>query len=484
MSRTNLDSAIFKAVLIAALDGEQVTIDLIRNKDGKYSKIIKNDRQFNSEKHYNDSVLRYIKSFADGNINLLSTVDNKVFTLNTTTYNKSLMTAKAWNIVTSCCKCLNNCQYINFDSKKKTTYHLEHNITLIINNDILKLSLNTDQKIKVNNPIPTIHLPIDITYETKCPEQVINLGYHLESIALSENSDSCSRQSSDEHESYDDKPVISLDFPKFDMSEFDVVEPKYQIFDPSIDPFDYDQWKKTTGNQYLTWRQSLIITIKQIMNQKTGFFTLRNIYKHLNEVQSRLPPSDRKTPPCTAREQIQILRNKEYVTFVNMKGAYIFNKSHWYHDFMTNDYKSEGENVVAKRLADNLWSFINEKKFDGLKDKNKLSFDFYLVINGVRFLIEVDGAQHFRAIAIFGGMEKFLITQKHDRMKEDAMSTHPQLKNMYLLRISNINGIDSHDLDEMIDTIKRLSGQPFMPGNNIHKFYNQKHMSKLIQKTT
>ena len=58
---------------------------------------------------------------------------------------------------------------------------------------------------------------------------------------------------------------------------------------------------------------------------------------------------------------------------------------------------------------------IPNKTFDDLKDKHKLSYDFY--IEEYNLLIEYNGEQHYRPIEYYGGREKFKIQLHHDWLK-------------------------------------------------------------------
>ena len=99
---------------------------------------------------------------------------------------------------------------------------------------------------------------------------------------------------------------------------------------------------------------------------------------------------------------------------------------------------SKGEKKISKLLDDFGINYIKQKKFKDCKDKNCLSFDFYLPNHNI--IIEYDGRQHFESFEIFGGYEKFLITKKHDEIKNEYCRN----KNIKLIRISykdNINEI-------------------------------------------
>lgn len=73
------------------------------------------------------------------------------------------------------------------------------------------------------------------------------------------------------------------------------------------------------------------------------------------------------------------------------------------------------EKNVISFLNKNDINFSYQKKFDNCKNKNCLSFDFYLPYHNL--LIECDGRQHFEPIEHFGGIENFQYTKKNDEIK-------------------------------------------------------------------
>ena len=72
-----------------------------------------------------------------------------------------------------------------------------------------------------------------------------------------------------------------------------------------------------------------------------------------------------------------------------------------------------------------------QKTFDGCVYKNKLRFDFYLIIDNKEICIEVDGNQHQYPVDKFGGLEGLAETQKRDVIKTQYCVEH----NIKLIRI-------------------------------------------------
>lgn len=77
----------------------------------------------------------------------------------------------------------------------------------------------------------------------------------------------------------------------------------------------------------------------------------------------------------------------------------------------------KGETIISKILDTFNISYESQKTFDDLKDKDCLSYDFY--VPGQNILIEYQGLQHYQPVDYFGGEAKFKLQQKHDKMKAD-----------------------------------------------------------------
>ena len=85
---------------------------------------------------------------------------------------------------------------------------------------------------------------------------------------------------------------------------------------------------------------------------------------------------------------------------------------------------SKGELKIENFLKNNNIDYIAQKKFDGLVGVGgkKLSYDFY--IPNYKTLIEFNGAQHKIPVKYFGGEEKLLKQQEHDKRKRDFAHSH------------------------------------------------------------
>lgn len=77
--------------------------------------------------------------------------------------------------------------------------------------------------------------------------------------------------------------------------------------------------------------------------------------------------------------------------------------------------QSIGEKLVELVLLENDIVFEKQKKFDNLKLKSNLSYDFYLP--ELKVLIEYQGEQHYKPVKHFGGNETFQNQQIIDDMK-------------------------------------------------------------------
>ena len=81
--------------------------------------------------------------------------------------------------------------------------------------------------------------------------------------------------------------------------------------------------------------------------------------------------------------------------------------------------QSHGEKFIKKYLDNHSISYIAQKKFNDLKDKRLLSYDFYLTNQKV--LIEYQGIQHYESVNIkgVGKYTNLQIQQYHDKLKRD-----------------------------------------------------------------
>jgi very-short-patch-repair endonuclease len=101
--------------------------------------------------------------------------------------------------------------------------------------------------------------------------------------------------------------------------------------------------------------------------------------------------------------------------------------SEWisYDDFFDNIVKDKfslGEKKIKNILDKNNVEYEFQKKFKDCFDIKPMPFDFYLP--KYNLIIEFDGEQHYKTINGFGGAEKFIITKKHDKMKNDYCTAH------------------------------------------------------------
>ena len=82
----------------------------------------------------------------------------------------------------------------------------------------------------------------------------------------------------------------------------------------------------------------------------------------------------------------------------------------------------KGEIIILKILDNLNINYDYQKTFDDLKDKDYLSYDFYIPSQSI--LIEYQGIQHYQPIDHFGGDDRFTIQQKHDQIKLDYAKEH------------------------------------------------------------
>lgn len=79
--------------------------------------------------------------------------------------------------------------------------------------------------------------------------------------------------------------------------------------------------------------------------------------------------------------------------------------------------ESKGEKFIRNYLDKHCIKYISQKTLKGLKDKQSLSYDFYLPDSNI--LIEYQGIQHFERVSFNGKGYTDLDKQKHhDRLKQ------------------------------------------------------------------
>lgn len=105
--------------------------------------------------------------------------------------------------------------------------------------------------------------------------------------------------------------------------------------------------------------------------------------------------------------------------------------------------KSRGELYIEEYLKREGIEYKTQYTFDDCKDRNKLMFDFMVVINGHMKLIEFDGFQHFDKRAMYYSEKQV----EHDKQKDIYCETN----NIPLLRIP-YTALKSSKIDKLLDS--------------------------------
>lgn len=93
---------------------------------------------------------------------------------------------------------------------------------------------------------------------------------------------------------------------------------------------------------------------------------------------------------------------------------------------------SKWEEFIDSYLKSLNISFEREKRFEDCKNiqqTDMLPFDFYIPEKNI--VLEYDGLHHFEPVSYWGGEEKFIITQRNDKIKNDYCKRN----NIALLRL-------------------------------------------------
>lgn len=140
------------------------------------------------------------------------------------------------------------------------------------------------------------------------------------------------------------------------------------------------------------------------------------------------------TPKKTSEQYIKECREKGYdlplEDYINnrTKIKHKCNKGHVYlqsPDMHVGKYnqgcpickESHGERFIRTYLENNSINYTLQKKFNDLKDKTYLSYDFYLPDYNI--LIEYQGIQHYKEKEFFGGDKHLKKQQYHDNLKRE-----------------------------------------------------------------
>lgn len=124
--------------------------------------------------------------------------------------------------------------------------------------------------------------------------------------------------------------------------------------------------------------------------------------------------------------------------------------------FDTKKFKfSKGEKRVKEVLENLDIKYLPQYTFDDCRDINILPFDFYLY--NLNVCIEYDGEHHFYPVTFNGisleeAEEKYLITIKHDKIKNEYCKKH----NIKLIRISYY---DFKNIEEIIRKELNINNQ-------------------------
>lgn len=87
---------------------------------------------------------------------------------------------------------------------------------------------------------------------------------------------------------------------------------------------------------------------------------------------------------------------------------------------------SKAEKTVFKYLLNKGLKFQYQVYFSGLTGKHNypLSYDFMVVVNKHKYLIECQGIQHYHSVNYFGGKKQFLVQLHNDASKRDFAFKH------------------------------------------------------------
>lgn len=215
----------------------------------------------------------------------------------------------------------------------------------------------------------------------------------------------------------------------------------------------YEENKKTRALCRCDCGKEKIIDIQNILNghtQSCGCYEKESRYdrEHLIDITGERygmltaiqPTKERASNGSVIWECLCDCGNKTYPTYTNLKQG---------HSLSCGCRKnSKWEDFIDSYLKSLHIEFEREKRFldcKNIQNSDMLPFDFY--IKSKNIVIEYDGMHHFESIPYWGGDEKFQITQRNDRIKNDYCKSH----NITLLRLPYI--LKENEIIEKIQNI-------------------------------
>lgn len=102
--------------------------------------------------------------------------------------------------------------------------------------------------------------------------------------------------------------------------------------------------------------------------------------------------------------------------------------------FVHTGIASKAEKMFDKKLTELKIKHFNQFSIDSLRSKKnvQLRFDFLVLFNNKKILVELDGEQHYRPIDYFGGIDRYKNQKERDHQKENFIKNQ---KEYILLRI-------------------------------------------------
>lgn len=113
--------------------------------------------------------------------------------------------------------------------------------------------------------------------------------------------------------------------------------------------------------------------------------------------------------------------------------------------FVHTGVASKSERMFDKKLTELGIKHFNQFSIDSLRSKNnvQLRFDFLVLFNDKKILVELDGEQHYQPVEYFGGAAGYKDQKERDCQKENFIKSQ---KEYVLLRIPY------WDFDKLVDT--------------------------------
>lgn len=204
----------------------------------------------------------------------------------------------------------------------------------------------------------------------------------------------------------------------------------------------------------ITWKEATLNHLKVLVNNNPEPFDSNNvnIFSIKQLIQTKLKyitietKSRTKSPERNLDKTLRELRDLNILRHRTDLGARVYEyvPKHDNEELVYKEKRSIGHIRVTKCLERFGIQYEEEKTFHDLKNISFLRLDIYCVILGKKLAIEYDGAQHKKAVDMWGGDNSLKECQERDDIKDKYCTQ----KGITIFRVSHeVKDIERHVFD-------------------------------------